>query len=126
MSDEIFKGKTFQDLTKDIYNNANQKKKQIEILIKEMNKMISSIDDVIMLAPIIKEYLEVGVKNDEHLVKLASVLQRIFSKNKVSDEDASLLSEHEKQELMESLQNTIDEIQNDSDNINEIKQKYEN
>ena len=91
-----------------------------------MNKMISSIDDVIMLAPIIKEYLEVGVKNDEHLVKLASVLQRIFSKNKVSDEDASLLSEHEKQELMESLQNTIDEIQNDSDNINEIKQKYEN
>ena len=126
MSDEIFKGKTFQDLTKDIYNNANQKKKQIEILIKEMNKMISSIDDVIMLAPIIKEYLEVGVKNDEHLVKLASVLQRIFSKNKVSDEDASLLSEHEKQELMESLQNMIDEIQNDSDNINEIKQKYEN
>ena len=81
MADEIFEGKTFQDLTKDIYNNANQKKKQIEILIKEMNKMVTTIDDVVMLAPIIKEYLEVGVKNDEHLVKLASVLQRIFSKN---------------------------------------------
>ena len=128
MSDknEIFEGKTFQDLTKDIYNNANQKKKQIEILIKEMNKMINSIDDVVMLAPIIKEYLEVGVKNDEHLVKLASVLQRIFSKNKTTDEDASFLSEHEKQELMESLQDTIDTIQNESDNINDIKQKYKN
>jgi hypothetical protein len=126
MADEIFEGKTFQDLTKDIYNNANQKKKQIEILIKEMNKMVTTIDDVVMLAPIIKEYLEVGVKNDEHLVKLASVLQRIFSKNKVSDEDTSLLSEHEKQELMDSLQNTIDEIQNESDSINEIKQKYGN
>tara|TARA_Y100001938_G_scaffold26701_1_gene35911 strand:- start:8686 stop:9066 length:381 start_codon:yes stop_codon:yes gene_type:complete len=126
MADEIFEGKTFQDLTKDIYNNANQKKKQIEILIKEMNKMVTTIDDVVMLAPIIKEYLEVGVKNDEHLVKLASVLQRIFSKSKVSDEDTSLLSEHEKQELMDSLQNTIDEIQNESDSINEIKQKYEN
>ena len=126
MADEIFKGKTFQDLTKDIYNNASQKKKQIEILIKEMNKMITSIDDVVMLAPIIKEYLEVGVKNDEHLVKLASVLQRIFSKNKVSDEDTLVLSENEKQELMDSLQNTIDEIQNESDDMNEIKQKYDN
>tara|TARA_Y100000593_G_C4310362_1_gene338036 strand:- start:1185 stop:1544 length:360 start_codon:yes stop_codon:yes gene_type:complete len=115
MNDEIFNGKTFQDLTKDIYDNAFEKRKQIKILIKEMNKMIKSIDDVVILAPIVKEYLEVGVKNDEHLVKLASVLQRIYTKSKSTDDDSLALTEKEKEELMISLQNTVDEIQQESD-----------
>jgi hypothetical protein len=123
MEDQIFEGKTFQDLTKDIYNNANQKKKQIEVLIKEMNKMITSIDDVILIAPIIKEYLEVGVKNDEHLVKLAGVLQRILSKSKGEADEASLLSESEKEELMVTLQETVNDLQVESDKINDIASK---
>ena len=123
MEDQIFEGKTFQDLTKDIYNNANQKKKQIEVLIKEMNKMITSIDDVILIAPIIKEYLEVGVKNDEHLVKLAGVLQRILSKSKGEADEASLLSESEKEELMVTLQETVNDLQVESDKINDIVSK---
>jgi hypothetical protein len=114
MNDEIFDGKTFQDLTKDIYDNATEKRNQIKILIKEMNKMIKSIDDVVILAPIVKEYLEVGVKNDEHLVKLASVLQRIYVKSKSSDDSLSL-TEKEKEELMITLQNTVDEIQREGD-----------
>ena len=123
MADEIFEGKTFQDLTKDIYNNANQKKKQIEILIKEMNKMVTTIDDVVMLAPIIKEYLEVGVKNDEHLVKLAGVLQRIISKSSGESDESMLLSESEKEELMGTLQDTVQDLQNESDKLSNIKEK---
>jgi len=123
MSDIIFEGKTFQDLTKDIYNNASEKKNQIQILIKEMNKMITSIDDVVLLAPIIKEYLEVSVKNDEHLVKLASVLQRIFSKSKSADDDNSFLSEKEKEELMITLQDTVNDLQTESDRLEELKTK---
>ena len=123
MEEQIFKGKTFQDLTQDIYDNAASKRKQIEMLIKELNKMIKSIDDVVMLAPIIKEYLEVGVKNDEHLVKLAGVLQRIITKSKGENDESMLLSESEKADLMESLQQTVDEIQKESDVINDIKQK---
>ena len=123
MSDIIFGGKTFQDLTKDIYNNASEKKNQIQILIKEMNKMITSIDDVVLLAPIIKEYLEVSVKNDEHLVKLASVLQRIFSKSKSADDDNSFLSEKEKEELMITLQDTVNDLQTESDRLEELKTK---
>ena len=123
MNDEIFDGKTFKDLTKDIYNNASEKKKQIQILIKEMNKMIKSIDDVVLLAPIIKEYLEVGVKNDEHLVKLASVLQRIFNKTTSKDNDDSFLTEQEKEDLMVSLQETVNEIQKESDVFNKVNNK---
>jgi hypothetical protein len=123
MNDIIFGNKTFQDLTKDIYNNASEKKNQIQILIKEMNKMITSIDDVVLLAPIIKEYLEVAVKNDEHLVKLASVLQRIFSKSKSTEDGDSFLSENEKQELMITLQDTVNDLQTESDRLEELKTK---
>ena len=124
--DEIFEGKSFQDLTKDIYDNANQKKKQIEILIKEMNKMITSIDEVIIVAPIIKEYLEVGLKNDEHLVKLAGVLQRIISKSKGDNEESMLLSDAEKDELMVTLQETVNDMQLENDKIQNIKEQRGN
>jgi hypothetical protein len=123
MGEQIFEGKTFQDLTKDIYDNANQKKKQIEVLIKEMNKMITSIDEVILIAPIIKEYLEVGVKNDEHLVKLAGVLQRIISKSTGDTDESSLLSESEKEELMVTLQETVNDLQVENDRISDIAKK---
>ena len=123
MSDnkEIFKGKTFQDLTRDIYENTQNKKKQIDLLISEIHGFITTIDDVILVAPIIKEYMEVSVKNDEHLVKLAGVLQRIISKSMGADEESMLLSDSEKEELMGTLQDTVNELQSESDRLNKIK-----
>ena len=123
MDNEIFKGKSFQDLTKDIYDNAQTKKKQINLLISEINTFIKSIDDVVMIAPIVKEYLDVAVKNDEHLVKLAGVLQRIISKSNGESDESSLLSESEKSELMVTLQDTVNEIQKESDKLSNIKDK---
>ena len=125
MSDnkEIFKGKTFQDLTKDIYENTTNKKKQIDLLISEIHGFITTIDDVVMVAPIIKEYMEVSVKNDEHLVKLAGVLQRIMSKSSGANEESMLLSESEKDELMSTLQDTVEDLQNESDRLTNIKDK---
>ena len=125
MSDknEIFKGKTFQDLTKDIYDNTQNKKKQIDLLISEIHGFITTIDDVILVAPIIKEYMEVSVKNDEHLVKLASVLQRIIAKSYGIDEESILLSDTEKNELMETLQDTVNDLQKESDRLSDIKDK---
>ena len=117
MKDEIFNGKTFQDLTQDIYDNAAEKKKQIHVLIKEMNKMIKSIDDIVLLAPIIKEYIEVAVKNDEHLVKLAAVLQRIITKSNSNSDDAFTLTDEEKSDLMVTLNETVNEIQKESDSL---------
>ena len=109
-NDEIFEGKTFQDLTKDIYENSQKKKLQIDLLIQEIHGMITTIDDAVAVAPIIKEYMEVSVKNDEHLVKLAGVLQRILNKSKGESDESSLLSESEKEELMSTLQETVDDL----------------
>ncbi len=125
MSDknEIFKGKTFQDLTKDIYENTQKKKVQIDLLISEIHGFITTIDDVVMVAPIIKEYMEVSVKNDEHLVKLAGVLQRIISKSQGESDESMLLTDAEKEELMGTLQDTVSDLQKESDRLTSIKDK---
>ena len=120
---EIFEGKTFQDLTKDIYENSQKKKLQIDLLIQEIHGFIQTIDDVVMVAPIIKEYMDTAVKNDEHLVKLAGVLQRIISKSSGTDDESMLLSDSEKEELMGTLQETVNDLQNEQDRLESIKTK---
>ena len=121
--DEIFKGKTFEDLTKDIYDNQKNKKLQLDLLIQEIHGMIQTIDDAVMVAPIIKEYMDVAVKNDEHLVKLAGVLQRIISKSQGESDESSLLSDAEKEDLMSTLQETVDSLQTESDKLDTVKKK---
>tara|TARA_B110000977_G_scaffold120195_1_gene154765 strand:+ start:91 stop:489 length:399 start_codon:yes stop_codon:yes gene_type:complete len=125
MSDnnEIFEGKTFQDLTKDIYENTTKRKVQIDLLISEIHGFITTIDDVVMVAPIIKEYMDTAVKNDEHLVKLAGVLQRIISKSTGTDDESMLLSDSEKEELMSTLQDTVDDLNNEQVRLEGIKNK---
>ena len=65
MSDniEIFEGKTFQDLTKDIYENSQKKKLQIDLLIQEIHGMIQRLDDAVMVAPLIKELFDVDFQD---------------------------------------------------------------
>ena len=120
---EIFEGKTFQDLTKDIYENTTKRKVQIDLLISEIHGFIQTIDDVVMVAPIIKEYMDTAVKNDEHLVKLAGVLQRIINKSAGESDESMLLSDSEKEELMGTLQDTVSDLQKESDRLNMIKDK---
>ena len=125
MSDEkeIFEGKTFQDLTKDIYENTTKRKVQIDLLISEIHGFITTIDDVVLVAPIIKEYMDTAVRNDEHLVKLAGVLQRIISKSQGESDESMLLSDEEKAELMGTLQDTVDDLQKESDKLEATKNK---
>ena len=125
MSDEkeIFEGKTFQDLTKDIYENTTKRKTQIDLLISEIHGFITTIDDVVLVAPIIKEYMDTAVRNDEHLVKLAGVLQRIISKSSGESDESMLLSDAEKEELMGTLQDTVADLEKESQRLETIKDK---
>ena len=120
---EIFDGKSFEDLTKDIYDNQKNKKVQLDLLIQEIHGMIQTLDDAVLVTPMIKELFEVSVKNDEHLVKLASVWQRIISKSGSDSEDSMLLSESEKEDLINALQEDVNDIQKRSDEIKILKEK---
>ena len=122
MSDKIFENKTFEDLTKDIYENQKLKKTQIDLLIQELHSFIQTAEDALMIAPIIKEYFDVSIKNDEHLVKLASVIQRHIQKSlSGSAEDGSLLSDDEKQDLLNTLHDTVNDLQKENDKLETLK-----
>jgi len=118
---KIFDGKTFEDLTKDIYENQQNKKLQLDLLIQEIHGMIQTMDDAVLITPLIKELFEVAIKNDEHLVKLASVWQRIIGKSN-NDEDGMLLSESEKEDLIAALQDDVDDIQQRAEKIKHEKE----
>ena len=101
---EIYKGKNFSGLCKDIVKNSESKKDQIDILISELRSLIKTINDATIIVPMIKDYYDVGIKNDEQLVKLASVVQRLVAKGEASGEGSSMiLSEDERKQLMEDV-----------------------
>ena len=102
--EEIFKGKTFEGLLKDIYDNSAKKEAQINELIKQLQPMIKNMGDATILVPIIKEYMEIAVKNDEHLIKMAAIVQRAESKSNSNNDTASLLTESEKKQLLEAVE----------------------
>jgi len=76
---EIFSGKTLSDLFGEIYDNSKETKGQVKALIGELKPLIENIGDATLIVPMIKEYMEIGVKNDDALIKLATIIQRIES-----------------------------------------------
>jgi len=116
---EIFEGKTLSDVFKDIYDNSKTNKQQLEVLMKEVVGFIKDGDTAVQIIPMLKEYLEINVKNDEQLVKLATIVQRITAAEKrVSDSgDEFGLSESEKQQLMDAIESDVQELQIKKDEI---------
>ena len=115
---EIFEGKSLSGLFKDIYENTKTNKEQLEVLMKEVVGFIKDGDMAIQLIPMIKEYLEINVKNDEQLVKLATVVQRLIAaENKGGSESEFGLSDKEKEQLLTSIDEVVVDIQKKSDKI---------
>ena len=116
---EIFEGKTLSDVFKDIYDNSKTNKQQLEVLMKEVVGFIKDGDTAVQIIPMLKEYLEINVKNDEQLVKLATIVQRITAaERRASDSgDEFGLSEAEKQQLMDAIESDVQELQIKKDEI---------
>jgi len=113
----IFGNKKFSDLSQEIYENSKLKKTQIDLLIQEVHGYIQGIEDIAIVGPVLKELFDVAVKNDDNLLKLATVIQRIMNKQLDLTEDTSLLSDDEKQELMDSLEEAAASLQDKSDGM---------
>ena len=114
---ELFEGKSFSNLLEDIYKNYKKKENQINTLISELKPLISNIGDATIIVPLIKEYLDVAVKNDDALVRMAAIVQRAMARNDSGELDALLLTEDEKKQLME----TITEVEKEPESKKEEK-----
>lgn len=111
---EVFEGKNLSDIFQEIYTNHTSKKEQIKKLIQSLTPLIQGIGDATLLVPLIKEYLELGVKNDEQLVKLAQIVQRMDTGRKGGDSDGFDFSDlqgliADEQSLDQKVQETQEE-----------------
>jgi|TARA_B100001778_G_C18311330_1_gene504436 hypothetical protein len=124
---EIFEGKSLSNLFKDIYDNTQTNKTQLEVLMKEVVGFIKDGDTAVQIIPMLKEYLEINVKNDDQLVKMAAIVQRIIAvENKGGSEDEFGLSEAEKEQLMGAIEDVASDAQKHSDKINESIKEVNN
>jgi len=111
---EIFKGKTFSSLVKDIYFNSSHKKEQINQLIKDLREMVKDLGSATVIAPMIKDYIDVGIKNDDQLVKLSAVLQRFIAGTSGGGDDGGVgggLSDAEKEQLLSTVKKELDDLE---------------
>ena len=115
---EIFDGKSLSSLFKDIYENTEFNRKQLDVLTRELVQFIKDGDTAVQIVPMIKEYLEINVKNDDQLVKMAGIVQRLISaESRGGAEDEYGLSDEEKNQLLSGIEDSIKDIQIESDKI---------
>ena len=112
-TEELFKGVSFSDLMSDVYHNSKKKDRQINQLISQLQPLIRTTSDATIVVPLIKEYLDIAVKNDDHLVKLTAIVQRFISTKQTITGEGSLLSDAEKKQLLlvanETFENELTE-----------------
>ena len=107
----LFDDKSFSDLLKEIHGNQKKKAKQLAQLISELRPLVQSLGDATVVVPLIKEYMEISVKNDDALLKMAAIVQRLSTGN-VNSGDGGLLTEEEMaqlQDLTEEIAKTVEE-----------------
>jgi len=106
----IFKDKTLSDLFGEIHENQTTTKNQVKALIAELKPLIENIGDATLIVPMIKEYMEIGVKNDEALIKMAAIIQRIESAQ--AKESSEMWDPSELAALLEETEEVQEEVNN--------------
>ena len=100
--EELLKGVSFSDLMSDVYHNFKRTSRQINQLISQLQPLIRGSSDATIIVPLIKEYLDLGIKNDEQLIKVATIVQRMV-KSSENNGTGELISEEEKAQLMKEI-----------------------
>ena len=108
---QLFDGKNLSSLFRDIYENQQNKKKNISDLIESLRKLIKNVGEATVIAPIIKDLIEVSVKNDDHLIKLATIAQRLAAAEAKGIGEDGWLSESEKAQLLQDMEEAIDAVE---------------
>jgi hypothetical protein len=114
LESDIFGDKKLKDLFQEIYNNQKKKEKQISALIEELKPLIGDIGDATLVVPLIKEYLEIGVKNDEQLIKMATIIQRCLSSDNNNSGDGLIISDEEKAQLLGEINKIQENLKPDN------------
>ena len=92
----IFGNTSLSDLFKQIHKNNKDIDKQIGEFIDTMKPMATAnAGSATMLMPTVKDLIDVNVKNNEQLIKMAAIAQRAVSSNNSSSDSLIDMSEIE-------------------------------
>ena len=122
---ELFPGKNLSGLFEDIYENQKNKKHRISELIAEMKKVIRHSGDMAVIGPIIKDLVDTSVRNDESLIKMAAIAQRMIASKDKSEGDTGFLSDKEKEQLLQQLEDTVYEVENEKTKVDDLTNEVE-
>lgn len=128
---ELFPGKSLGGLFKDIYDNQQIKKLRISELIAEMKKSVRHAGDMAVIGPIIRDMVDSSIKNDDALIKMAAIAQRIIGSQHKAEGDSGFLTIEEKNQLLKDLEQTAKEVVDEQElkvdeltfEVEELKQK---
>lgn len=118
----IFDGKTLADMFSDVYRNTNSKREQINQFVANLVKLIRTPEDAAVLGPVIKDFLDVNVKNDEHIVRLVQIAQRLVSVN-TKTTGGDILSDEEKAQLLKNIKTDFEMVISEQDELEESIQR---
>ena len=113
----VFGDKTLSDVFEDIYKNTDSKREQINTFITKLVRQIRTPEDAAVISPIIKDIMEVNVKNDEHIVRIAQIAQRAIAIGTKAASSTDLLTEEEKQQLLSNIKLEIDDLQQETTEV---------
>ena len=122
INSELYDGKSLADIFSEIHKNTDSKRAQINSFIMKMVQLIRTPEDAAVIGPIVQGFIEVNVKNDEHLVRVAQIAQRIVSvgvKSNAASLDG-LLSESEKEALLGDIKAEIQDLQEDVKDLDDV------
>ena len=121
INSELYDGKSLADIFSEIHKNTDSKRTQINSFIMKMVQLIRTPEDAAVIGPIVQGFLEVNVKNDERLVRVAQIAQRIVSVGVKSNASLDgLLSEEEKNALLGDIQVEIQGLQEDVKDLDDV------
>jgi hypothetical protein len=114
---KVYENTSLSDIFKKIDENSQQNKIQITTTIQELMTYIKDSSSAMQLFPMIAEYMEANIRNDELLVKLAAVVQRVQQAEAKAIESDFGLSESEKEQLLSKVEQDTANLQKEIDDI---------
>ena len=119
INDSIYGNVSLADVFKEIHGNQKEKNKQIDNLIQQLSPLVKNINDAAVVVPLIKEYLDVGVKNDEQLIKMTSVVQRLLASEAKQKADSGISDWQLSAEELKQIQSDLKDINQINKDIEE-------
>lgn len=113
----IFDGKTLSDMFSDVYKNAENKRVQINQFVASLVKLIRTPEDAAVLGPVIQGFIDSNVKNDEHIVRLVQIAQRLVAVNSKTTDSGGLLTEEEKNQLLKNVKMDFESVLAEQDEL---------